>query len=148
MLANGQGKSRAAETDRVDRRPPGGCLFLSTGEQALADKVAEGGRRIKAGQEVRLVDLPADAGRGLGLFEGATRFASAQALADHLRQVADRFYGTAARAYLQRITVDLEGLGSKVNQVAQNFVAKHCPAGSDGQVRRVCNPVWAAYSRR
>lgn len=137
MLANGQGKSRARRNG--SGRPPATwrVLFLSTGEQALADKIAEGGRRIKAGQEVRLVDLPADAGLGLGLFEDLHGFASAQSLADHLHRAVDSFYGTAARVYLQRITIHLEELGMAVNHVAQDFVAKHCPAGSDGQVRRV-----------
>lgn len=43
--------------------------MLSTGEKGLADKILEEGGRVQAGQAVRLVDIPADAGAGLGLFE-------------------------------------------------------------------------------
>lgn len=136
MLSNGQGKSRARRDG--SGRPPATwrVLFLSTGELSLADKVAEGGRKVKAGQEVRLVDLSADAGAGLGLFEALHGFESAQALADHLRRAAGSFYGTPARAFLGRVTVDLEALGQAVNQAVQDFVAEHCPGGADGQVKR------------
>lgn len=136
MLSNGQGKSRARRDG--SGRPPATwrVLFLSTGELSLADKVAEGGRKVKAGQEVRLVDLSADAGAGLGLFEALHGFESAQALADHLRRAAGSFYGTPARTFLEQITVDLEALGRAVNQAVHKFVAEHCPAGADGQVKR------------
>ena len=41
-------------------------LFLSNGEIALEDKIREGGGRIAAGIEVRVIDLRADAGAGRG----------------------------------------------------------------------------------
>ncbi len=136
MLANGQGKSRARRDG--SGRPPATwrVLFLSTGELSLADKMNEAGRKAKAGQEVRLVDLPADSGAGLGLFENLHGFDSAQCLADHLRRAASAYYGTPARAFLERITADLDELGRAVNVAVQGFVAEHCPAGADGQVSR------------
>ena len=46
-----------------------GSFFISTGEDNLADRVAEDGRRrATAGQGVRVIDIPADAGARLGLF--------------------------------------------------------------------------------
>jgi len=69
MLANGQGKSRGRK-DSSSRTPAQWrLLFLSTGELSLADKMNEIGRKVRVGQEVRLVDVPADAGSNLGLFE-------------------------------------------------------------------------------
>ena len=41
-------------------------MILSSGEVSLSDKMAETGERAKAGQAVRLIDLPADVE---GLFE-------------------------------------------------------------------------------
>jgi putative DNA primase/helicase len=63
MLANGQGKSRAHRDG--SGKPPlvWRTLFMSTGELSLADKVAEDGRRsATAGQQLRVLDVPADAG--------------------------------------------------------------------------------------
>ena len=72
MLANGQGKARAGRTGAARSAKAWRVLFLSTGEIGLADKIGEDPRsrkRLMAGQEVRVIDLPADAGAGLGLFE-------------------------------------------------------------------------------
>lgn len=137
MLANGQGKSRARK-DGSGRKPAQWrVLFLSTGEISLAAKMNEAGRRTRAGQEVRLVDIPADANAGWGIFEALHGFATPGALADHLRQAACQYYGSAARAFLERITAKLDGLGETVRQARQEFVERHCPQEADGQVKRV-----------
>jgi uncharacterized protein (DUF927 family) len=73
LLANGAGKSRAGR-DGLTRTPQTWrLLFLSTSEITLADKMQEAGKRARVGQEVRLVDVPADAGAGLGIFEKFAR---------------------------------------------------------------------------
>jgi hypothetical protein len=64
MLANGQGKARASRDATLRKPARWRLLFLSTGEIGLADKIAEDmrGRRQTAGQAVRVIDLPSDAG--------------------------------------------------------------------------------------
>ena len=73
MLGNGVGKLRglAHGGTRVPLRWR--LLFLSTGEVSLEQHIAGAGKRIQAGQEVRLIDVPADAGAGLGLVRGPPR---------------------------------------------------------------------------
>jgi putative DNA primase/helicase len=62
MLANGHAKLRMTRSAGVRPAPEWRLLFLSTGEIGLAEKVAEDPRkRITAGQEVRVLDLQADA---------------------------------------------------------------------------------------
>jgi uncharacterized protein (DUF927 family) len=70
MLASGAGKSRAGRHGEGRAPAEWRCLFLSTGEISIADKLAEDGRtrRLMAGQAVRIVDLPADPGAGHGCF--------------------------------------------------------------------------------
>jgi hypothetical protein len=75
-------------------------LFLSSGEVSLADKMAEIGKRSKAGQEVRLVDIPADAGAGKGAFEELHGAVSAGAFAEELRQATQQYYGAPIRRFL------------------------------------------------
>ena len=48
---------------------PGGCCSSSTGELGLAARLAEGGKRMMAGQAVRVIEIPADAGARLGIFD-------------------------------------------------------------------------------
>jgi uncharacterized protein (DUF927 family) len=69
MLANGTGERRGQAHGGTRPRLTWRLLFLSTGEMSLEQHMAETGQRIYAGQEVRLVDVPADAGAGYGLFE-------------------------------------------------------------------------------
>lgn len=139
MLANGQGKTRAARNGAARRAARWRTIFLSTGELGLADKIAEDGkgRRAAAGQEVRIVDIPADAGAGLGIFEDLHGFPSADAFARHLKSVAGEHFGHASHAFLSRLAADFDTIAPKVKTFAERFTAKHCPANADGQVSRV-----------
>jgi uncharacterized protein (DUF927 family) len=136
MLANGMGKSRA-NRDASGRKPfRWRLLFLSSGELSLADKIAEDGKRVKAGQQVRVVDVPADTGVH-GLFEDLHGFPNAGAFARHLLTASSEFYGTAARALIEKIAPELEGLREAVDEGIRSFISANCPEGSDGQVERV-----------
>lgn len=139
MLANGAGKSRSARDGSARRAARWRVLFLSSGEIGLADKVAEDGRgkRLAAGQQVRIVDVPADPGGGLGLFEELHGFTSAEVLATHLRTAAASIYGTAARSFLGNVAGDLRAVRSAVSEHTRNFVERYVAEGADGQVHRV-----------
>src|SRR5918995_1168129 len=104
LLANGSGKSRSARDGAARRAARWRVLFLSSGEIGLADKVMEDGKkRLAAGQHVRIVDIAADAGTGLGLFEHLHGFTSADALARYLRSASAPVYGVAAPVFLGSI---------------------------------------------
>ncbi|MPZ09238.1 MAG: DUF927 domain-containing protein [Kiloniellaceae bacterium] len=137
MLANGEGKSRARKDGMA--RPPARwqLLFLSTGELSLADKLNEAGKRIQAGQETRLVDLQADAGAGLGLFEDLHGMEGPAALANRLQQASGSFYGTPIRAFVAKVANDSDAIAEKVREAVERFVSNICPNNADGQVRRV-----------
>ena len=103
MLANQSGKLRM--TKNITARPTASwcIMFLSTGEITLAQKMTEAGKRAMTGTENRLVNIRADAGAGLGVFETLHGFDEPALLADHLRHAAATFYGTAGRAFLTRL---------------------------------------------
>lgn len=141
MLANGAGKSRAGRDGSARAALFWRTLILSTGETSLADLAQEAGRRAKAGQEVRLVDVPADAGGGLGIFEDLHEEESADALARALRDATANNYGTPIHAFLAALGDELcskrdEVLGWLGDQRKQ-FGKKHVPAGASGQVLSV-----------
>jgi len=139
MLANGQGKGRASRDGQARKVHTWRLLFLSTGEITLADKVAEDGRgRAKAGQAVRVVDIPADAGAGLGLFEALHGCESADLFARQLKEASANYYGTPLRAFLQALAADRDTLTRQGREIMHTFETDNCPEGADGQVRRVC----------
>jgi putative DNA primase/helicase len=138
MLANGQAKRRMTRDGGARSTATWSLLFLSTGEIGLADKLRESKRsagRVMAGQEVRVLDLPADAGAGHGVFDHLAGFPSGQALADHLRASTAIHYGYPLRAYMRRLIEERPFDGIK--RFVETFVAEVTPAGADGQVRRV-----------
>jgi uncharacterized protein (DUF927 family) len=139
MLANGFGKARSARDGSARRPASWRVLFLSSGELGLADKIAEDGRgrRFAAGQRVRIVDVPADAGAEMGVFENLHGFPSPEALARHLRQATKHHYGVAGRGYLREVIPVMNGLEKEVAEITKRFVKQHVPPGADGQVERV-----------
>lgn len=137
MLANGQGKARAGREGQARRAQEWRLIFLSTGEVALGDKVKEAGGRIAAGMEVRIIDLRADAGQGLGLFEDIHQAHDAASFAQELKAAAGRNYGHAARAFLRGIAGDLPGFRDRLEPIRREFVKAALTGPADGQVRRV-----------
>jgi putative DNA primase/helicase len=139
MLANGQGKNRAGKEGLARKVLTWRVLFLSTGEITLADKLAEDGKgRVKAGQAVRVVDIPADAGEGLGLFETLHGSEGAGQFARQLKDATSRHYGTALRAFLHSLAADRDNLARQAQASIRTFEAINCPTDADGQVQRVC----------
>ena len=104
-------------------------LFVSTGEIGLANKIAEDGRRATAGQEVRIVDIPADAGAGLGLFQDLHGYNRPQDFADALNHTAAENYGHASRLYIERLTQDLEVAREAVRQSMKSMDLGALPRG-------------------
>ena len=139
MLTNETGKTRANKQGSARKPAEWRILFLSTGEITLADKIREDGKsRAMAGQLVRVVDIPADAGAGLGLFENLHGFPDGDAFSRHLKEAAKKFYGVPLRVFLEKLTGDFDEALRVVPMLMQDFLAENCPADADGQVKRVC----------
>jgi uncharacterized protein (DUF927 family) len=138
MLANGQGKTRAGRSGEARPSADWRLLFLSSGEIGLADKIAEDGRgrRAAAGQEVRIVDIAADADAGMGIFENLHGFASADIFARHLKMASGEHYGEAWRAFIRMLVKDFDAIAPAVNRYRSEFVAQNTPAG--GEMATAC----------
>jgi uncharacterized protein (DUF927 family) len=138
MLANGSGKQRARRDGSGKPVVTWRILFLSSGEISLADKIQEDGRgRVLGGQQVRVVDIPADAGQGLGVFEDLHGHANGQAFADYLKAASNLYYGTAARAFIREVACDFDAVADAAKKARDEFVSDYCPLHADGQVKRV-----------
>ena len=142
MLANGQGKGRAGRDGGTRSVAQWRVLLLSTGEIGLTEKMTEAGHRVRAGQEVRLADIPADAGVGMGMFEDLHGIAAPGAFAEMLRDAALCCYGTPIRAFLDQLArrwaEDRDGLARLLEENRARFLGEVLPNGVSGQVRSVC----------
>jgi putative DNA primase/helicase len=137
MLANETGKARSTRTGQARPRLSWRLLFLSAGEISLAQHMAEGGKRSKAGQELRLADIPADAGQGRGLFNQLHELASGAALSAHLGKVIEAQHGTAGRAFLEWATLHADELRTMVRGLIDRYTDEWVPEAASGQVQRV-----------
>ena len=104
MIANGEGKSRMMSSTALRRTKKWRVLFLSSGEVGLAELMAEEGKKARAGQQIRLLEVPSNAGAGYGIFEDIHGFEAPKLFADHLRNVTMEIHGAPLRGFLDHIT--------------------------------------------
>lgn len=139
LLANGQGKQRSHRDGSPRAVPTWRVLFLSAGEIGLGDLVTQDGGRVRAGQEVRVIDVPADAGAGLGLFDVVPEGVPPGVFADSLKAAAAKYHGTALPAFLQALTAGPQGNRDVLQQLRASIVNKLTANDAPGQVRRVAD---------
>jgi putative DNA primase/helicase len=137
-LANGQTKARANVNGDAKETSNWRLLFISTGEIGLAEHVVAGGGQIKAGQEVRMLDIPAEAGAGYGVFENIHGATSPATFADSLQTLSETFYGSPADALLNKLTEpgELERAAAYIRQLQNEFVRQYVRQDAHGQVIR------------
>jgi uncharacterized protein (DUF927 family) len=126
--ANREGYARPSLTWRV--------IILSSGEIRLTDKLVEDRRKPHVGQQVRLVDIPADAGNGFGVFDRNDDHRGSQILADKIKEAAQTNYGTAGPEFVRKLIA--EGDIAKIKLMIQLF-RRNVPKDPDGQVLRVAD---------
>jgi len=137
LLANGQGKARAARNGTARAPQRWRVLFLSAGEESLAGLMARAGKQPTAGQEVRLADIEADAGKGLGLFDVLHIVGTPAAQAFAIKEATTRWHGAVRVAWLRRLVADRATVADRVAAFSQEFCAAVLPADAAGQVARV-----------
>lgn len=134
MLGNGRGKQRASRTGSARTVSRWRSSVLSTGERSIATTMAEGGNRIKAGQTVRLLDVPAQ--RAHGAWDNLHQHASGTAFSDAIKRAAVTDYGHAGRAFLEKLTRDHESNFSDYLDTIKALPELQA-AGDEGQAKRV-----------
>ncbi len=139
LLANGAGKARATRTGSARAAASWRLLFLSAGEISLAQHMSEAGRTTHAGQEVRLADIPADAGAGLGAWENLHGHPNGSEFARALERETRRSHGAPMVAFLEQLTANADDLPAILQDAQKRFAAEHLTNEASGQARRVAD---------
>ncbi|MGD0186966.1 MAG: DUF927 domain-containing protein [Roseiarcus sp.] len=137
-LANGQGKARATRDGSLRDPKSWRVSVLSSGELPLEAKLGEDrGRRARAGQLLRVLDIPADRGLGFGAFDHAGGFGDAGKLADAIKSAAVTAYGTAGPEFIRRIVAyGVEKVADTGRKFIGQFVDRVVERGASEQVVR------------
>ena len=132
MLGNGRGKQRASRTGAARTVHRWRTSVISTGERSIATSMAEAGQRVKAGQAVRLLDITAQ--RTYGAWDNLHEHQTGPAFSDALKRAASANYGTAGRAFLEKLTRDTSDMAARLEVIKAGLLGS--TASGDGQPAR------------
>jgi putative DNA primase/helicase len=138
-LSNGFGKSRMNKTMTSRPKSEWNLTFLSSGEKTLDQVVSETNQRSFGGQEARFVNIEADAGCGLGLFDQLQGFASGSDLSKHLSAASSKHYGAPIRRFLEQVCGNQSAALSRIRELRQYFTTKLHVLNAAGEVYRVAS---------
>jgi uncharacterized protein (DUF927 family) len=136
MLANGAGKVRGTKEGSMKEGNEWRLVFLSAGEIDLATHMQSIGEKTKAGQEVRMIAIEADAEKGSGILEELHGFPSSSELVDHLRTHSLKYYGTPIRRFMEQLVADSD-VAQKFQQSLVKFKARFSHRSLHSQQIRV-----------
>lgn len=135
MLADGMGKTRGKGAGGLRPKPTWRLLFLSSGELTLAQHMETVGKRMKGGQEVRLIPIPTEVREGSAL-EEFHEFSNGHEMSGWVQGHAARCYGVAGRAWLEYLVANTEGLAAGLRARMDAIEAQIVPSNASGQVKR------------
>ena len=141
MLGNGNGKIRSYKNGSTKKSYTWRLLYLSSGEIDLSDCATEAKKTLKAGQEVRLLNIPAQPSEdSFGAFETVHNKETGKAFSEYLNEVVRNYYGTAAREFIHCVVNDgFEKIANDFRIFLNDAEQKYLPAEADNQVKRAMN---------
>jgi uncharacterized protein (DUF927 family) len=133
-LANGAGKQRAMRDGSLREPRSWRVLTISSGGVPIDAKLTEDrGRKTRAGQLIRMLDIPT--ARVCGVFDRAGPNGDAADLAKRCKLAAASAYGIAGPEFVRMLLANDVG-GGEVRTMVNEFLAAEVPPGSDGQIDR------------
>lgn len=137
-LASGQAKARSRADGSLRRRSEWRVAILSTGEIGLADHIRTGrkGERPMAGQELRLLDLAADAGARMGVWQELHGAEGPAALSDAIKAACARSYGHAGPAFVEAFIANRPQAEAQAKAILAAFIKAVAREGDTGQAQR------------
>ena len=119
-LGNGTGKTRANRIGSARHVHRWRLTLLSTGERSITAAMQEGGKQAKAGQLVRLLNIPA--ARQFGVFDNLHHFADGREMADFFKTKCGKHYGYAGVKFVEYIiTLGSADFGATLATMEQQF---------------------------
>ena len=137
MLVNGQAKSRANRDGNAKTILTWTLSFMSTGELTLSECIAlDFGKETMAGQNVRVLDIPADAGTGHGVFTTIPDGMTGSSFSQLLVRNSKKYHGTPANAFIEKFVGNYDENVENLKTRVKKFIDTHMKDIESGQVIR------------
>lgn len=130
------GKTRSGRTGAIRIPHRWNICFLSSGELKIEDHLKTARKRMRAGQEVRAIDIQIGE-RAYGCFDELHGLPSGKDLSEKFGNLSNIYYGLAGRVYLENITANIEDAKQLANELINDFNTNHASSVAEGQVLRV-----------
>lgn len=104
-IGNGTGKSRAGRNGKAREVAKWRLSLISSGEKTLATIMGEAGKSVNAGQDVRMLEIPAV--RSFGVLDELHGLEDGAAVSNRIRAAAnEEHYGHLGPAFVERLIAD------------------------------------------
>ena len=115
QVANGVGKARANRSGGARASYQWLVMVLSNGEISIEAAMQEAGKRVKAGQLMRLLNITIFG--KYGAFNCLHDMPDGRALADHLQTASKKYHGVAGIEYLIKLVAETRN----INELAEQY---------------------------
>jgi putative DNA primase/helicase len=138
MGGNGSGKARMKRDCSAQAIAKFTNVALSTGEIGMDAKLGEKNKTATAGQGVRFIEILADAGAGLGIFENIYDFAGgASAFANNLKKMSEENCGVVIDEWMTFLVKNYDAVMEEIRINKKELINIFVKQGADGQIYRV-----------
>ena len=121
MLGNGRSKSRMTRDLGMAANYEWQLVFLSSGEITLEQHANEAGKRIKGGQRVRCLDIPADDQGSGTMFENLHGYSSSKKFSDNLKQATKHYYGSAFFDFVEKVAANRKAIQNRYAEMVKDL---------------------------
>lgn len=121
VLSNGTGKQRANVRGTARQVHKWRIALLSNGEKILESHFQEKGLVVKAGQEMRMLQIPVFC--NYGAFDELHGIKDGRLFSDTLQNNTSKYYGAAGIAYLEKLVDDGQDLGGLHEAALSRFIS-------------------------
>lgn len=138
MLATGRGKARSTKSGKTRRICELNILFSSTGEVTVAERANLSFKnKAMTGHEVRVINLLANGGTENGIFTIIPDNFTANTFANHLKEICNKYRGTALFEFVQFIKSDPDSAVEIAKKFQDKFLSNYDIEKMNGQTLRV-----------
>lgn len=134
LMLNGQSKAQGARDGGTVVSRSWLSMFLSTGEVAMSRYLTDGGMPPRGGQEIRMLDVPADGGAHRA-FDCLHEFTTAAEFAEAFSAAAREHYGAPGRAFAEWLAPRWSEARERIGRERERMAAM-VPEGAAPPVRR------------